>query len=130
MTLAAFLLPLAIAVALIPVWLLRRPRLSEHEYFVASQPTRPEVVRNASIAYALRMAALGPLFVAGVNGDLWPAIVVSASFGLGVYAIYLVRKPLLEFLDGALGGDRSITIHAFIARQHGNDPRVQRLTAG
>jgi hypothetical protein len=30
---------------------------------------------------------------------------------------------LLEFLDDALAGGRSVTVHAFIARAHGNDPR-------
>ena len=131
MSLVTFLpLVLALGICFIPVWLLRR---SDHrraqDYFVSSQYTRPEVVRNSSIAYALRMAAFGPLFAWGASGDLWPAIVVSTFFGLGVYLIYIVRRPLLEFLDGALSRDRSITVHAFIAQQHGNDPRVRLLAA-
>jgi hypothetical protein len=46
-----------------------------------------------------------------------------------VYLIYLLRAPLLEFLDSALSRDRSVTLHEFMARQHGNDPRVRLLAA-
>jgi hypothetical protein len=123
-------LVLALGICFIPVWLLRRPdRRRAQDYFVSSQYTRPEVVRNSSIAYALRMAAFGPLFAWGASGDFWPAIIGSAFFGLGVYLIYILRQPLLEFLDDALSRDRSITVHEFIARQHGNDPRVRLLAA-
>jgi hypothetical protein len=131
MSFATFLpLLLALGICFIPVWLLRYPDYRRaQDYFVSSQYTRPEVVRNASIAYALRMAAFGPLFAWGASGDLWPAIIGSAFFGLGVYLIYILRQPLLEFLDDALSRDRSITVHEFIARQHGNDPRVRLLAA-
>ena len=123
-------LMLALGICFIPVWLLRHAKHRRaQDYFVSSQQTRPEVVRNASIAYALRMAAFGPLFAWGASGDFWPAIIGSAFFGLGVYLIYIVRQPLLEFLDSALSGDRSITVHEFIARHHGNDPRVRLLAA-
>jgi hypothetical protein len=128
----ATLLPLVLAlgISFVPVWLLRRPNHGRaQDYFVSSGPTRPEVVRNASIAYALRMAAFGPLFAWGATRDLWPALIGSAFLGLGVYLIYILRRPLLEFLDGALSRDRSITVHEFIARQHGNDPRVRLLAA-
>jgi hypothetical protein len=123
-------LVLALGICFFPVWLLRYPdHRRAQDYFVSSQYTRPEVVRNSSIAYALRMAAFGPLFAWGASGDLWPAIIGSAFFGLGVYLIYILRQPLLEFLDGALSRDQSITVHEFIARQHGNDPRVRLLAA-
>src|SRR5262249_10836370 len=71
----------------------------------------------------------GPLFAWGASGDLWPVIVASVFIGLGVYLVYVLRKPLLEFMDDALGDDRAITVHAFLARQHGNDPRVRALSA-
>lgn len=131
MPLVAFLLlALALLICLIPVWLLRQPEPRRaQDYLVASQYTRPEVVRNSSIAYALRMAAFGPLFAWGASGDLWPAIIAAASFGLGIYLIYILRQPVLDFLDGALSSDRSITVHEFIARQHGDDPRVRLLAA-
>jgi hypothetical protein len=123
-------LVLALGICFIPVWLLRHPdHRRAQDYFVSSHYTRPEVVRNSSIAYALRMAAFGPLFAWGASGDFWPAIIGSAFFGLGVYLIYILRQPLLEFMDGALSRDRSITVHEFIARQHGNDPRVRLLAA-
>jgi hypothetical protein len=122
MSFALLLVPLlALGVAAAPVWLLRR---------AGARPTRPEVVRNTSIAYALRMAALGPLFLWGAGGDLWPAILAAASLALGILLVHRLRLPLLVFLHGALARDRSITVHAFIARQHGGDPRVRRLGAG
>jgi len=125
-------LPLAVAlgICLVPVWLLRySANQRAQDYLVASQYTRHEVIGNASIAYALRMAAFGPLFAWGASGDLWPVIVASVFIGLGVYLVYVLRRPLLEFIDDALGDDRSITVHLFLARQHGNDPRVRALSA-
>src|SRR5713226_10052253 len=50
-------------------------------------------------------------------------------FGAGLYLMYRLRRPMLAFLSQALGRDRSITVPGFIARQHGNDPRVQLLAA-
>jgi hypothetical protein len=121
---------LAFGICFVPVWLLRHAHPSRaQDYFVSSQSTRPEVVRNASIAYALRMAAFGPLFAWGASGEMWPAIISSASFGVGVYLIYCLRKPMLAFLDDELSRDRSITVHEFMAKQHGNDRRVRVLAA-
>src|SRR5215472_1275118 len=125
-------LPLAIAlgICLVPVCLLRHAETPRaQDYLVASRHTRPEVIGNASISYALRMAAFGPLFAWGATGDLWPVIVASVFIGLGVYLVYVLRKPLREFMDDALGADRSITVHAFLARQHANDPRIRTLSA-
>lgn len=123
-------LMVAFGVCLVPVWLLRRrQRPQAQDYLVASQRTRPEVVGNASIAYALRMATFGPLFAWGASGDLWPVIIASASLGLGILLVYKLREPLLEFLDAGLTGDRSITVHEFISRQHGNDRRIRVLSA-
>jgi hypothetical protein len=126
------LLPLMIAlgICLVPIWLLPRPNLQRaREYFITSQPTPPDVMRNSSVAYPLRIAAFGPFFVWGASGDLWPAIVSAACFGLGVYLIYALRDPLLAFLDSALDGNASMTMPAFIAKCHGNDRRVRLLTA-
>jgi hypothetical protein len=36
---------------------------------------------------------------------------------------------MLAFLSGALGRDRSITVPGFIARQHGDSPRVHLFAA-
>lgn len=123
-------LVLALGICLVPVWLLRHAEARRaQDYLVASQHTRPEVAGNASIAYGLRMAAFGPLFAWGASGDIWPVVIASAFIALGVYLVYALRKPLLEFIDDALGDDRSITVHAFLARQHGNDARVRVLAA-
>jgi hypothetical protein len=125
-----FPLVAVLGVCLVPVWLLRRPRRRRaQDYLVAAQRTRPEVAGNASIASALRMAAFAPLFAWGASGDLWPVIVAAAFLGLGVLLVYKLREPLLGFLDAALTRDRSITVHEFMARQHGNDRRVRVLSA-
>ncbi len=122
---------LVLAIGFVPVRLLRRaPNRRVQDDIVGAQHTRLAVVRNASIAYALRMAAFIPLFAWGASGDLRPAVVASACFGLGTWLVYLARRPLLEFVDDALAHDSSITVHAFIARAHGNDPRVRRVAAG
>src|SRR5262249_59622900 len=41
-----------------------------------------------------------------------------------------VRRPMLALMESALAGGRSVTVHEFIARQHGNDPRVRLLASG
>ena len=66
----------------------------------------------------------------GLSGRIWPAIINSAFFGLGVCLIYILRRPMLEFMESALNGDRSITVHDFIARQHGNDAPPGLSTSG
>jgi len=131
MSLVLLLLLIALGICLLPIWLLPRRNLQRaREYLITSQPTPPDVVRNSCVAYPLRIAAFGPLFVWGASGDLWPAIISAACFGSGVYLIYALRCPLLAFLDSALDGNASMTVPAFIAKRHGNDGRVQLLTAG
>jgi len=132
MPLLAFaLLAVSLAIYLVPVHLLRRKAYERaQDYFVSSEPTPPGVIQNSSIAYALRVTTFGPFFAWGATGDFWPAIVTSAALGLGICLIYVLRRLMLEFLDDALRRDLSITIHEFIARQHGNDPRVRLLASG
>src|SRR6266481_1462456 len=126
MPLVLFLPLVSLAIYLIPIYLLRRKAYARAQnYFVSSELTPPGVIRNSSVAYALKMTTFGPFFVWGASGDFWPAIINSAFFGLGVCLIYILRRPMLEFMESAVGGDRSITVHDFIARQHGNDPRVR-----
>jgi hypothetical protein len=127
-----FLAPMiALGICLVPIWLLpRRSLRGAREYFIASQPTPPDVIRNCSVVYPLRIATFGAFFAWGASGDLWPAIISAASFGLGVYLIYALRRRLLAFVDNALDGSASMTVPAFIAKRHGNDGRVRLLTAG
>ncbi len=126
------LLPLIpLGLYFVPVYLLRRRADARaQDDVVASGHTPPGVIQNASIAYALKMATFGPFFAWGASGDLWPAIIAALSFGLGLCLVYILRRPLLAFLDSALGRDQSITVHEFLARQYGNDPRVRLLAAG
>jgi hypothetical protein len=127
----AFLLPLiCLGLGLAPVWLLRRSaHLRAQDYFVSSGHTPTGVIQNSSIAHALQMTIFAPLFAWGASGDFRLAIVVAVSFGLGVQLVYVMRRPILEFLNDALGRDGSVTVHDFIAGRHGNDPRVRLLAA-
>src|SRR6516164_7398839 len=126
MPLVLFLPLVSLAIYLIPIYLLRRKAYARaQDYVVSSEHSTPSVIRNSSIAYAIKMATFGPFFVWGASSDFWPAIIYSTFFGLGVCLIYMVRRPMLAFMESALHGDRSITVHDFIARQHGNDPRVR-----
>ena len=85
---------------------------------------------GSPIAYALQIATFIAFSGLGASGALWPMIVSSVCLGAGVYLLYLLRRPMLTFLNSSLSGDRSITVHEFIARQHGNDPRVRLFASG
>ena len=127
----AFLAPAAVLVIFITPALLARRQAhpSAQGYFVSPGHVLPKVIQNSSIAYAIGLASFGPLFTWGVSGDFWPVIVHVAFFGFGLSLIYALRQPMLEFLAAALSHDRSITVHEFIARRHGNDPRVRVVAA-
>jgi hypothetical protein len=130
MSSAVFLpLLLCLGICLIPVWLLRQGAAHRQDYCVSPRYIPPEAIRNSSIAHSLRMAVLGPVLIAGAVGNFWPVILGASCFGLGLYLIYLLRQPIFAFLTEALDDGRSITVHAFIARQHGNDPRVRVFAA-
>ncbi|MGC1683165.1 MAG: hypothetical protein WA760_17740, partial [Pseudolabrys sp.] len=129
MALFAFLVA-SLGICLVPVYSVRRRGYARaQDYFVSGEHTPPGVLQNSSVAYALQMATFGPLFAWGASGDFLPAIISSCSFGLGVCFLYLLRRPMLEFLDRALRRDRSVTVHQFIAQQHGNDLRVRLLAS-
>lgn len=129
MALFAFLV-VSLGICLVPVYAVRRRGYARaQDYFVSSEHAPPGLVQNSSVAYALQMTIFGPLFAWGASGDFWPAIISSCSFGLGVCLLYLLRRPMLEFLDRALRRDRSVTVHQFIAHQHGNDLRVRLLAS-
>ena len=118
------------ALCLVPAYLKRRQAyVRRQDYLVASQPTSLPVIRNSCIAHSLRLAAFGPFFAWGASGDIWPAMIGAAFFGFGLSLLYILRVPIFAFLDSALGCDRSITVHDFIARHHGNDQRVRLLAA-
>ena len=127
----AFLAPAAVlGIFIIPALLTRRQaHPSAQDDFVSPDHVLPKVIQNSSIAYAIGLATFGPFFAWGVSGDFWLAIVHAAFFGLGLSLIYALRRPMLEFLAGALSHDRSVTVHEFIARRHGNDPRVRVVAA-
>ncbi len=89
----------------------------------------PRVIQNSTVAYGIGLATLAPLLGWGVSGELWSVVAYLASIGLGLSLVYVLRRPMLQFLEGALGHDRSITVHEFISWCHGNDPRVRALAA-
>jgi hypothetical protein len=127
-----FLVPvISLGIYLIPAFLLRRKTYAHsQDYYVSSDHTPPGVIQNSSIACTLKIGMLGPFVAWGATGEFWPAIISSAFLGLGLYLIYVVRRPLLEFLGSALSRDQSFTINEFIARRHGNDVRVRLLASG
>ena len=97
--------------------------------FVSHGHVAPGVIQNSSIAYAIGLTTLAPLLAWGITGEFWPAIIYVAFVGLGLSLIYVLRRPVLQFLGDALIHDRSTTVHEFIARCHGNDPRVRAVAA-
>jgi hypothetical protein len=124
--------PIAAAVFvvfIVPVLLAQRHSASAQETFVSSGPVMPRVILNSTIAYAIGLVTFAPLFAWGVSGEFWPAIAYVGFVGLGLSLLYVLRRPLLEFLAGALSHDRSITVHEFMARAHGNDPRIAAVAA-
>src|SRR5215203_2970700 len=122
---------ISVGICFVPVYLLRgRTFLRRQDFAVSSQTTPPEVMRNASTAYALRLTIFALFFGLGASGDFWPALVSAACYSMGWGLIFLLRGPIIEFMNGALRDDRSITVHEFISRQHGNDPRVRLLSSG
>ena len=130
----AFLTFLALAVVLVlfvtPGFLIRRPAYfgAKHD-FESSDHVLPKVIQNSSIAYGVGLTTLGPLFAWGASGEFWPAIAYAIFAGLGLSIIYILRRPILEFLADALRHDRSITVHEFISRRHGDDRRVRAIAA-
>ena len=128
--LASLTLAAVISIFIIPVLLIRRDgHHRAQDYFVSSDHVLPKVIQNSSIAYAIGLATFGPFFAWGVRGDFWPAIVHAAFFGSGLILLYALRRPMLKFLARALSHDRSVTVHGFIARRHGNDPRIRGVAA-
>jgi hypothetical protein len=89
----------------------------------------PRVIQNSSIVYRLGLVSLAPLAAWGICGELWPVVLYLIAVGSGLFLLYALRRPMLQFLGGAHLHDRSMTVHAFIARHHGGDSRVRALAA-
>jgi hypothetical protein len=122
----ALLIFLALAIVLVlfvtPGLLIRRPAyFGAEEDFASSDHVLPTVIQNSSVAYGVGLATLGPVFAWGASGDFWPAIVYTVFVGSGLSIIYILRRPILEFLADVLRHHRSITVHEFICRRHGDD---------
>lgn len=122
---------ISVGICFVPVYLLGgRTFLRRQDFAVSSQATPPEVIRNSSTAYALRLIIFGLFFGWGASGDFWPALISAACYSMGWGLIFLLRRPIIEFMNGALRNDQSITVHEFITRQHGNDRRVRLFSSG
>jgi hypothetical protein len=132
MSFAVFLPLLAwLGIFFVPVWLLRRESTARaQDYLVSPGYTPPDAIRNSSVASSLRLAVCGPFFVLGASGDFWPAIIGAGCFGLGIYLVYVLRRPVFDFLAIQMERNRSITVQAFIARHYGDDRRVRVAAAG
>jgi hypothetical protein len=128
--LATLILVAALGAYFLPIQLLRSKASGQaQDYFIAAERTPPRVIQNSSIAYALKMATFGPFFAWGASGDFWPAIIASASLGLGLYLLNVLRRPMLEFFQSAVAHGQSFTVNEFVARRHGNDSRVRLVAA-
>src|SRR5215475_16096060 len=130
----AFLTFLAAAIILVlfvtPGLLIRRPAyFGAKEDFAPSDHVVPTVIQNSSVAYGVGLATLGPVFAWGASGDFWSGIVYMIFVGSGLSIIYILRRPILKFLADVLRHHRSITVHEFICRQHGDDQRVRTIAA-
>lgn len=129
--LALIALVVCLGVYFLPVGILRlKGSAKAQDYFVAAERTPPGVIQNSSIAYAVKMAIFGPFFALGAAGDFWPAIIASASLGLGIYLLGRLYARMLPFFRSAFESDQSFTLNEFIAQQHGHDPRVRLMSAG
>ena len=63
MSLVFFPLIIALGICFLPIWLLPWRNFQRgRDYFIASQPTPPDVMRNSGVAYPLRIATFGPFF--------------------------------------------------------------------
>src|SRR5215470_14756473 len=130
----AFLTFLAPAIVLVlfvtPGLLIRRPAyFGAKQDFVSSDHVLPKVIQNSSISYGVGLATLGPLFAWGASGEFWSAIVYTIFVGSGLSIIYVLRRPIMEFLADVLRHDRSITVHEFVCRRYGDDQRVRAVAA-
>ena len=124
------LLAISLGICLVPVWLVRRAKPARaQDYFLASRPTPPDVLRNSLLVYFLRIASFALFFVWGASGDFLPAAIIAVCTGLGIYLVSLLREPIVEFIDNALDTDASATVHAFVAGQYGGDARIRLLAA-
>jgi hypothetical protein len=119
--LGAFLAPLALSY--------RQAGWRASDTLSPSGHIAPRVIQNSSIVYRLGWVALAPLMAWGIVGELWPVVVYLVSVALGLWLFYALRRPILQALQGAAVHDRSITVHQFIARCHGNDARVGAFAA-
>jgi hypothetical protein len=119
--LGAFIAPLVLAH--------RQTGSRAHDAAPSAGHVAPRVIQNSSIVYRLGLVALAPLLAWGISGELWPVVAYLVSVGLGLSLFFALRRPILQFLEGALVHDRSITVHEFIAQWHGNDPRIRAFAA-
>jgi hypothetical protein len=119
--LGAFIAPLVVAY--------RQAGSGAHDAAPSAAHVAPRVIQNSSIVYRLGLVALAPLLAWGISGELWPVVAYLVSVGLGLSLFFALRRPILQFVEGALVHDRSITVHEFIARRHGNDPRIKAFAA-
>lgn len=101
---------------------------SAQDDFGAANPVAPAVMRNSAIAYGSGLTALAPLFAWAADGRLGAALLYAACAGCGLTLVALLRRPVRKLLDGARRGG-AVTIHEFVCRRHGGDPRVKALAA-
>jgi hypothetical protein len=117
---------LSLAAYFVPVFLHKRKEYTRaDQFFVSVDGADGLLFQNASVAYALQMATLGPFFVWGFTGTLFPALLNTLFYCFGLLLIIVFRGPIIEFISQSLADKKSITIHQFIADKHGKSPSVR-----
>lgn len=101
----------ALAICASPLILLRRDMPA---------PTTPAIVRNATVAYLVRVSLVVPLFALGAAEDIWPVIVAALGLAAGCRL-----RGALRMRPGMPGS----TLPAFLAEACGGDGHVRRAAA-
>lgn len=127
-TMIPSLIAIAIAASLyfLPSFLSRQRRVeSLAEANVAARPTSPSIFTNASVAYGVQMATFVPFFLWAASGEFLQILLNTVCLGFGLGLLVVFRRPILEHLRVALIAERQVTLHGFMADQHGRAPAVQ-----
>lgn len=108
---------LALALCVVPVLVLQR----RNQAGAADGAVPPAIIRNAWIAYAVRVSVFVPLFLAGATGDIWPVIAAALGLAAGI--------AQLGTLHGPLAASGSPTLHAYLAQGCEDAAKVRLATA-
>lgn len=96
------------------------------DYFVAFRRLDAPPFANSSLAYAFQVATLFPFLYWGIQGEILPAIVNAACWGIGILIFRQSLPSVLAALDDHQGPH---TLHGILGRAY-DSIGVQRISAG